>query len=206
MLSETTSCGAETRSCSTAGSVAFHANGEAEATAPVDTEGTHRLSKMVPGMKIEILVRKFASFDLEPPLPPELGKRGLFSNDLVLERYNNKMPGNGLPQDEQQRRAGTHSGFVAILRIVGENDAFYPPGSYLFQYEGTYKFNAVPNTPLQKGQVTARGVLLVDHNLNALEPPITFAITGGTDAYVMARGQITEGVSNPADRLLAIEV
>jgi hypothetical protein len=32
--------------------------------------------------KIEILVNKFDSFDLEPPPPPGMGKRGFFSNDL----------------------------------------------------------------------------------------------------------------------------
>jgi hypothetical protein len=64
----------------------------------------------------------------------------------------------------------------------------------------------VPNTPLQKGQVTARGVLIVDTNDVPFEPPITFAITGGTEAYDSARGQIVEGVPTADDRLLKIEV
>jgi hypothetical protein len=97
---------------------------------------------------------------------PQIGKQGLFSNDLVLVRYNNKTPGNGLPKRKKKRRAGTHSGFVTLFRIAAADNAFYPPGSLLLGYEGTYKFNAVPNTPLPKGQVTARGVLLLDSTFN----------------------------------------
>jgi altronate dehydratase len=63
--------------------------------------------------------------------------------------------------------------------------------SYLFQYGAIFKFNAVANTPLQAGQVTARGVVYLDSNLNPLVTR-TFAITGGTGAYTTARGKITE--------------
>jgi hypothetical protein len=66
----------------------------------------------------------------------------------------------------------------------------------------------VPNTPLQRGQVTARGVL---HGTLAgagkftpLDGPIRLTITGGTEAYVTARGQITERNPLPANRLLDI--
>jgi hypothetical protein len=41
----------------------------------------------------KILINKFDSFDLEPPPPPEVGKRGFFSNDLRLDRYDNRTPG-----------------------------------------------------------------------------------------------------------------
>src|SRR5688500_14773554 len=105
--------------------------------------------------KIEILVNKFDSFDLEPPPPPEVGKRGFFSNDLRPDRYDNRTPGNGPndpPQNATQLRAGTHSGSVTLLRIASANDRFYPAGSVLLEYQGTYRFNAVPNPPLQKGQ------------------------------------------------------
>jgi hypothetical protein len=159
--------------------------------------------------KIEILVTKFDSFDLEPPPPPEVGKRGFFSNDLRLDRYDNRTPGNGrndLPQDPARRLAGTHSGSVTPLRIACANDRFYPAGSVVLEYEGTYRFNAVPNTPLEKGQVTARGVAIFDANGDPFEPPITFAITGGAEAYESARGQIVEGVPNADDRLLKIEI
>ena len=95
---------------------------------------------------------------------------------------------------------------MTLLRIAGANDRFYPAGSVVLEYEGTYRFNAVPNTPLEKGQVTARGVAIFDANGDPFEPPITFAITGGTEAYESARGQIVEGVPNADDRLLKIEI
>ena len=133
------------------------------------------------------------------------GKRFAFSNDLVLERYDNKTPGHGLPQNQQQRLAGTHSGFVTTLRIAAANDRFFPPGTEVFEYEGTYKFNTLPNTPLQKGQVTAKGIFAVDSNDNLLDPPPNFAITGGTGPYARARGEIIEGNPTAESRLLTIE-
>jgi hypothetical protein len=98
-----------------------------------------------------------------------------------------------------------------MLRLVQAGD-IYPQGSALLQYEGTYRFNTVPNTPLMRGQVTARGILHGTFNqgqLNPLDGPIRLAITGGTEAYVTARGQITEG--NPGtqtanDRVLDIQL
>jgi hypothetical protein len=39
----------------------------------------------------------------------------------------------GLPQNEDQRLAGTHSGFVTLLRVAGANDRFFPDGSRLFE-------------------------------------------------------------------------
>jgi hypothetical protein len=161
--------------------------------------------------KIEILVKKFDTFDVEfftpPPNGPAVGDRAIFSNDLQLERYNNRTPGNGpndLPQDPAQRRAGTHSGSVTILRIAAANDRFFPPGSFLMEYDATYRFNDLATTPLQKGQVTARGVFLTDSNFNEIDTPNTFAITGGTDVYELARGQIVEPNAN--DRLLKLDV
>jgi hypothetical protein len=47
-------------------------------------------------------------------------------------------------------------------------------------------------------------VLYLDRTFNPLEPPTTFAITGGTEAYVTARGQITE--PNRDDRELDIQL
>jgi hypothetical protein len=116
-------------------------------------------------MRVEILVNKFASFDVDFfSDPPAVGDRAIFSNDLRLDRYNQRTPGNqpnDLPQNPAQRRAGTHSGCVTLLRIAGANDLFFPPGSFLMEYDATYKFNALANTPLQKGLVTARGVFIV---------------------------------------------
>jgi hypothetical protein len=142
------------------------------------------------------------------PGPIEPGKRFVFTNNLRLDRYDDSTPGSGLPQDPNDRMAATHSGVETIVRISGPGDPFFPPGSVLFQYEATYKFNALDDTPLQKGQVTAQGLVLIDNveDVNALEPPIRFAITGGTGPYATAHGTITEGVPNPESRLLDIEL
>jgi hypothetical protein len=85
------------------------------------------------------------------PGPGGPGKRFVFSEDFCLKRYD------GAAQNSQL--AGSHSGFVTTLQIAEANDRLYPEDSYFFQYEGIYRFNTVPNTPLQRGQVTARGVL-----------------------------------------------
>jgi hypothetical protein len=49
-------------------------------------------------------------------------------------------------------------------------------------------------------------VLLSDTDDNVLEPPIRFAITGGTGPYATAHGKITEGVPVAESRLLDIEL
>jgi hypothetical protein len=132
------------------------------------------------------------------PGPPGQGpgKRWVFSKNLVLERLDNNTPGNGLPQNPQQRLAGSYSGLVTTLRVAAANDPIYQAGSYLFQYEAIFKFNAVANTPLQAGQITARGVVSLAGNLNPIETR-TFGITGGTGAYTTARGQISEQPAVP---------
>ena len=87
----------------------------------------------------------------QPPGTP--GHRFVFSNNIVLERVGNKTPGHGLPQAEQDRAAGTHSGFVTTVRIAAAPDAFFdfPPApagvdTYLMEYHGTYEFNGVTRT------------------------------------------------------------
>ncbi len=154
---------------------------------------------------IQILVRVIESFDLELPDPPGPGKRYLFSNDLALERYDDSTPGSGLPQTESERLAGTHSGFVTLLRVAGASDRFFPEGSELWEYDATYKFNTLDDTPLQKGQVTARGVILFQ-GVDPFEPPVRLAITGGTGPYATAYGTITEGIPTGDHRLLDIEL
>ena len=137
------------------------------------------------------------------------GKRFVFSDDLVLERYDDSTPGSGLPQNQNQRLAGTQSGVLTIVRIAAADDRFFPANSRLVQFEGTYKFNTLDDTPLQKGQVTAQGVLLFGSNNNQLEPPFRFAITGGTGPYNTAHRKITEGIRGTptaAERLLDIEL
>jgi hypothetical protein len=69
----------------------------------------------------------------DSPVPPDAPRyRFLFSDDLILERIDNKKPGNGLPQPVQNRLAGTHSGFATTLRVADANDKFFPEGSMLF--------------------------------------------------------------------------
>jgi hypothetical protein len=157
---------------------------------------------------IQILVFVTQDIGHEVPGPVEPGKRFVFTNNLRLDRYDDSTPGSGLPQNPNQRSAGTHSGVITIVRISGPGDPFFPAGSVLFQYEATYKFNTLDDTPLQKGQVTAQGLVLIDNveDVNALEPPIRFAITGGTGPYATAHGTITEGVPHPESRLLDIEL
>ena len=99
----------------------------------------------------------------------EMGKRFILTEDLGLEEYDDRTPGNGLPQDELQRRAGTHSGVVTLVRVTQPEDHFFPVPSLLFQYEATYKFNDLANTPLRKGQVTGHGLFLID-NVNDFNP------------------------------------
>jgi hypothetical protein len=60
---------------------------------------------------IQILVRVKESFGTDVPDPPGQGHRFIFSDDLVLERYDDSTPGIGLPLDPDERRAGTQSGF-----------------------------------------------------------------------------------------------
>jgi hypothetical protein len=160
---------------------------------------------------IQILLRVTKDIGAPADDLPGQGHRFVFTNDLALERYDDSTPGSGLPVSVNERRAGTHSGVVTVVRIAAADDDFFPPDSVLFQYEATYKFNALDDTPLQKGQVTAQGLFLVDNvdDFNTLEPPIRFAITGGTGPYASVHGTVTEGVrgtSTEPERLLDIEL
>ena len=67
-----------------------------------------------------------------------VGDQVVFDDDLELRRYEKKTLGNGLPESQQQRLAGTHSGTVPA-----------------------------------KGQVTTRGLFLIDNNFIALQTPIS---------------------------------
>jgi hypothetical protein len=166
---------------------------------------------------MEIEVRVTATMEVEVdvtvtpvdgrlPGPPGPRHRFVFSDDLLVERIDNKKPGNGLPQPPQSRLAGTHSGFATTLRVADANDKFFPEGSMLFQYEGTFMFDAVPDnlpTTLPRGQVIARGVALFDRNFDPLRP-MTFAIVGGTGAYEGASGQVIHSGPDGSIRTLNI--
>ena len=64
---------------------------------------------------IQILVRVIQTFATEVPGPIAPGTRFVFSDDLVLERYDDSTPGSGLPQNQNQRLAGTQSGVLTIV-------------------------------------------------------------------------------------------
>ena len=141
------------------------------------------------------------------PGPPGAARhRFVFSDDLVLERIDDKRPGTGLPMSPQNRLAGTHSGFATTLRVADGNDQFFPGDSMLFQYEGTYLFDAVTvelPSDLPRGQVIVRGVALLDGDFGPLRP-LTFAIVGGTGAYGRAGGQVTH--SGPGGSIRTLEI
>ena len=133
----------------------------------------------------------------------------VFTEDVVLKQYNRKRPGHGLPKKEEDRLAGTHSGTVTLLRDAGPNDRFYKPHTFVVQYVATYKFNNLRRTPLKKGEITARGLNLLDGTRpfpTHLEIPNTYALTGGTDAYARTRGQVIELYNKPDDRELYIQL
>jgi hypothetical protein len=76
----------------------------------------------------------------------------------------------------------------------------------LFQYEGTFMFDAViPDltTDLPRGQLIARGVALFDGDFDPLKP-LTFAIVGGTGAYEGASGEVRHSGPDGTIRTLKI--
>jgi hypothetical protein len=134
------------------------------------------------------------------------GFRFAFGDDLRVDRVDGNTPGQGLPQKNQQRRAGTHSGFVTTLRIAEANDKFFPQDTELFQYEAIYLFDAVNVNllaALPRGQLTVAGAFWELPGQPAAVPH-TFAITGGTGPYANARGQVEESGLNNRIRTLKI--
>jgi hypothetical protein len=162
--------------------------------------------KVTATMEVEVDV-SVTPVDGRFPGPPGAPRyRFVFSDDLVLQRIDNKKPGNGLPQSPRDRLAGTHSGFATTLRVADAKDKFFPESSMLFQYEGTFMFDAVtPDLPtaLPRGQVIVRGVALFDEHFNPLKP-LTFAIVGGTGAYEGASGQVIQSGADGSTRTLKI--
>jgi hypothetical protein len=167
-------------------------------------------------MEIEVKVTATTEVEVDVTVTPVDGRspgrpdapryRFVFSDDLVLERIDNMRPGNGLPHPPLNRLAGTHSGFATTLRVADTDDKFFPEGSMLFQYEGTFIFDAVVTdlpAALPRGQVIARGVALFDGNFDPLKP-LTFAIVGGTEAYQGASGQVVQSGPDGILRTLKI--
>jgi hypothetical protein len=146
--------------------------------------------------------------EVRPVGPGGPGHRFVFSEDFDLVSIDGRAA--------QNQRAISHSGFVTTVRIAQPGDNLYPAGNYLMQYEHTYRFNTVanavpaggglPSISLEMGQITARGLLYTDPNRDPI-PPIRFAVTGGTDFYRLARGEITERTpGGPDTRLLDIRL
>ena len=139
------------------------------------------------------------------PPHPEPGLQIFFSEDVVLKQYDSQTVGHGLPQSEAARYAGIHSGFLTLLRVTRQGDRFYRPDIFLYQYLAAYRFRNLPNTPLTQGQITGHGQYLLDTTTHTLvEPQIKYAITGGTDAYANARGEIVELGNQTNDRELHV--
>jgi hypothetical protein len=159
--------------------------------------------------KIKIVVSVIDPIPAPPtgPDPTTPGDQVTFTEDVVVKQYKRKKPGHGLPKKDEDRLAGTHSGLLTLLRIAKPGDRFFPPDTFVFQYVATYKFNKLAKTPLKKSQITGQGIVLFDPTTNTrLEVPNRFAITGGTDAYDKARGEIIELHNATEDREIHIEL
>jgi hypothetical protein len=160
--------------------------------------------------KIKIVVSVIPPLGSPPnygPIPPPEGDYFSFTEDVVLKQYKGKKPGHGLPKKEEDRYAGIHLGTMTLLRHTGPGDRFYKPGIFVYQYVATYKFNNLPKTPLKKGQITGHGLLLLDTTTHTVvEQPSKYAISGGTDAYAKARGEIHELHNATNDRELYVEL
>lgn len=119
----------------------------------------------------------------EYPGPDGQGKRYIFTEDLELVSIDGK-------RQPAQTPGGTHSGVVTVVRKIEGGDHYFPNDIFLSQYEATYLFDtATANLPaaLPTGLLTTRGVFRFPK-----QATITFAITGGTESYALARGQVTE--------------
>ena len=133
-------------------------------------------------------VKPAAFFGRVPPKAPGEGLRFVFSEDL---RYNDQA-------------AGMHAGVATTVRTKLPGPGPFQGGELIHE-EGTYDLKAVPG--LDAGQVTVQGVFPIDQTLNAHAGGaiVRLAITGGTDAYKNARGQVTVKVQG-GSHTLDIEV
>jgi hypothetical protein len=114
------------------------------------------------------------------PGPHKPGSQVVFSDDLL---------------DAAGKRVGSHSGFGTLVRELDDRG--------LIHYQATYEF--APGPKEIGPQITARG--LVFWQADFVGAP-KVAITGGTEDYANARGQVTwtHDPSGPAKHTLAIEL
>jgi hypothetical protein len=160
-------------------------------------------------LKIVVNVRDTIPEQHKVNIPPNAkpGFQTFFTEDVVLTQYDTltPTPGGGLAEKEADRFVGIHSGILTVLRVTDTGDRFYTPVTRIVQYLATYRFRSLPSTPLS--QITGRGEFLFNITTHKLvEPPITYAITGGTGAYANARGKIVELGNATDDRELHIEL
>jgi hypothetical protein len=147
-------------------------------------DGRTRL-RGVPGMEIKVRLQN-NEFEYVPG-PHKLGFRTAFWDDLLA--------------DDSDQILGEHSGNGTLIRFEG--------GGEWFQYEATYRLSKNyadsrksppvladdptvdqdPTTNVKKGQITARGLVFFKGGDFVGSPRV--AITGGTDEYKNARGQVT---------------
>src|SRR5215208_3607955 len=76
---------------------------------------------------IQILLRVTKDIGAAADDLPGQGHRFVFTNDLALERYDDSTPGSGLPVSVNERRAGTHSGVVTVVRVAAADEEFFRP-------------------------------------------------------------------------------
>jgi hypothetical protein len=142
---------------------------------------------------VTVYTRNTVGLEIGPgPFKP--GKQITFSDDLLNSAQLNPGP-DFTPVGED---IGNHSGFSTLVRLG-------PP--HLFMYEATHSLHPAQSTPNQPllGQVMTRGVLSFDPWAEGQSK--TVAITGGTDAYANARGQViwTAGPVDPKTAGKALE-
>ena len=138
-----------------------------------------------------------------PPGAPRY--RFVFSDDLVLERIDNKKPGTGLPEPPQNRLAGTIRDSPRLFVWLTRTISSFPRAACFSNMKARICSTYDPDLPtdLPTGQVIVRGVALFDGNFDPLKP-LTFAIVGGTGAYEGASGQVTHFAPDGSIRTLKI--
>jgi hypothetical protein len=112
------------------------------------------------------------------PGPERLGMQTAFWDDLLHDSAPLNPP----------KILGEHSGSATLIR--------FEAGGEWFQYQATYRLDPTPG--VQEGQVTARGLVFFREGDFVGGPRV--AITGGTDAYKNARGQVTWTLVTPPEK------
>jgi hypothetical protein len=145
-------------------------------------------------MEIKVRLRN-KPFEVVPG-PHKLGVRTAFWDDLLA--------------DDSDQMLGEHSGDATLIRFEGGGEWFQYQATYrlLKNYVDSQKIPPVlgddatvdqdPTSNVKKGQVTARGLVFFKGGDFVGSPRV--AITGGTDAYENARGQVTWTRATPHNR------